>query len=202
MRVDDRRAQLLDVARDLLQERGWDAVGMDDLAESAGVSKALLYYYFASKRDLYLALLQASDDEFRALTVTDPSLPPRARLEKALNGYLDYVEANTAIYVAVQRESVSTDPVSRALLEEGRRAVVQRVLDSLGVGAPHPLLLVALRGWIGLVETAAVDWVTAPTVSRGELTRLLSRTLVRILEAVGDVDPSASHRATRSPTLR
>ena len=59
MRAPERRAQLLDVARRAFGTSGFHAVSMDEVAEQAGVTKPILYDHFPSKKDLYLALLDA-----------------------------------------------------------------------------------------------------------------------------------------------
>ena len=41
----------------MFSERAYDEVSIDDLARAAGVSKGLLYHYFPTKRDLYVAAL-------------------------------------------------------------------------------------------------------------------------------------------------
>src|SRR5436305_2481187 len=53
-----RRRQLVDVALTVFAERGYHATSMNDIAESAGVTKPVLYQHFRSKRALYLELLE------------------------------------------------------------------------------------------------------------------------------------------------
>jgi AcrR family transcriptional regulator len=48
-----RREQLLDAGAALFAEKPYEDVFMDDIAARAGVSRASLYHYFPSKRDLY-----------------------------------------------------------------------------------------------------------------------------------------------------
>jgi TetR/AcrR family transcriptional regulator len=52
------RKALLAAARHLFSERGFDGVSIDEVAEEAGVNKALISYHFGGKRALYLAVLQ------------------------------------------------------------------------------------------------------------------------------------------------
>ena len=52
-----RREQLIDVAVGVFARHGYHSTSMNDVAEAAGVTKPVLYQHFASKRDLYLALL-------------------------------------------------------------------------------------------------------------------------------------------------
>ena len=42
----DNRARLLDCAQDLFAARGYDAVGVQEIVEAAGVTKPTLYHYF------------------------------------------------------------------------------------------------------------------------------------------------------------
>lgn len=53
----DNADRLLDRALDLVVERGWSAVGVQDIAAAAGVTKPTLYHWFGSKRGLLDALL-------------------------------------------------------------------------------------------------------------------------------------------------
>jgi AcrR family transcriptional regulator len=50
------RERILDVALDLFTEKGFDGTSLREIAERLGVTKAALYYHFASKEDILLAL--------------------------------------------------------------------------------------------------------------------------------------------------
>jgi len=47
--TEDTRQRILDVASELFVERGYDATSLREIAERLGVTKAALYYHFASK---------------------------------------------------------------------------------------------------------------------------------------------------------
>ncbi|WP_338424602.1 TetR/AcrR family transcriptional regulator [Sphingopyxis kveilinensis] len=53
----ERRDSLVDAARLVFIEKGFEAASISDIARMAGVSDGLLYRYFGSKRDLLLAVL-------------------------------------------------------------------------------------------------------------------------------------------------
>jgi hypothetical protein len=58
-----RREQLLDAATRAFARTGFTATGLDDVAAEAGVTHVILYRHFASKNDLYRAVLdRASPD--------------------------------------------------------------------------------------------------------------------------------------------
>ncbi|HEY7191974.1 MAG TPA: TetR/AcrR family transcriptional regulator [Vicinamibacterales bacterium] len=54
----DSKAALFDAAALEFSERGYDAAGTDRIAARARLNKAMLYYHFGSKRDLYLAVVR------------------------------------------------------------------------------------------------------------------------------------------------
>ena len=56
---DERRRQLLVVARRLFSARSYAAVSTSDIAREAGVARGLLHHYFGTKRELYLEVVRA-----------------------------------------------------------------------------------------------------------------------------------------------
>lgn len=58
----ERRSQILGAARAVFIERGYDGTRVEDVAKRARLSKGAVYFYFASKRDLFLALAMEEHD--------------------------------------------------------------------------------------------------------------------------------------------
>ena len=56
----DTRARILKAAVEEFAARGYDGAGVDRIARRARVNKALIYYYFESKRGLYRQILQGA----------------------------------------------------------------------------------------------------------------------------------------------
>jgi AcrR family transcriptional regulator len=56
-RRDQTRERLLDAASEIFAKRGYNAASLDDVAEAAGYTKGAVYSNFASKADLFLALI-------------------------------------------------------------------------------------------------------------------------------------------------
>lgn len=54
----DKKEQILDVAEKLFSKNGFDAVSVRDLAKEAGINIAMVSYYFGSKENLYLAVIE------------------------------------------------------------------------------------------------------------------------------------------------
>lgn len=90
--------RLLDAAIQLFTERGYTATSVREIVERAGVSKPALYYRFASKESLYLAILNDLSryaDEVIARTRPDAG-PVRERLERFLVGMFEAFEEKKA----------------------------------------------------------------------------------------------------------
>lgn len=54
----DNRARILESALHLFASRGYDAIGVQEICEAAGITKPTLYHYFGNKRGLLEALVQ------------------------------------------------------------------------------------------------------------------------------------------------
>jgi AcrR family transcriptional regulator len=57
------RDQIISAAVQIFSRRGFDAAGMDDIAQAAGVAKGSLYYNFRSKSDLFAAVVSEGIDD-------------------------------------------------------------------------------------------------------------------------------------------
>ena len=84
MTGEERRQQLLDVARALFAEKGFEAASIEEIAHRAGVSKPVVYEHFGGKEGLYAVVV---DREMRQLlSMVTSSLTaghPRELLEQA-----------------------------------------------------------------------------------------------------------------------
>ena len=127
--TDARREQLVALGVEMFSERPFDEVSIDDIAASAGISKGLLYHYFPSKRDFYVAVVRHSADEMQAVTETDPDLAPLERLSAGLDRYLEYVDTHARGYSTVLRAGIGSDREVAAIVEDVRSAMANRILD-------------------------------------------------------------------------
>ena len=111
MTAQQRRAQLLDVARALFAERGFEATSIEEIAHRAGVSKPIVYEHFGGKEGLYEVV---KDREVQRLIaqITDSLVGdhPRILLEQAAYALLTYIETQTDGFRILVRES----PVANA----------------------------------------------------------------------------------------
>src|ERR687891_922170 len=98
LQVDVRRRQLLELGTELFARHSFGELSMARIAREAGISKALLYHYFPSKQDYFVATLQQGAAEIAKRTEPDPDLPPIEALAGSLDGFLGWIEENEAAY--------------------------------------------------------------------------------------------------------
>ncbi len=101
-----RRAQLLDVSRELFAERGFEATSIEEVAHRAGVSKPIVYEHFGGKEGLYEVVKDREVQRLIAL-ITDSLVGehPRVLLEQAASALLKYIETETDGFRILIRES-------------------------------------------------------------------------------------------------
>lgn len=177
MRVDDRRRQLLELGAELFATHSYAELSMAKIAREAGISKALLYHYFSSKQEFFVATLQQGAEEIARLTEPDPSLPPMDALAGSLDAFLGWIEENETAYRKLM-ESVGSVPEVKALIDQIRDATSARILEGLGAGSPPPpRQRAAARGWLWQMDGVILDWLEHRDMSRREVRDFLIESL-------------------------
>ena len=185
MQVDDRRRQLLERGGELFATHSFAELSMARIAREAGISKALLYHYFPSKQDFFLATLQDAAEELARRTQPDPGLPPAEALAASLDAFLGWIDENELAYRKLM-ESVGSVPEVQALLDEIRNSTSTRILHGIGAGEPPPpKMRTAARAWLWFMDGAILDWLDNRDMTRTELRDLLLGSLAGSLTAAG-----------------
>jgi AcrR family transcriptional regulator len=182
---DERRAQLLALGTAAFVKHTYDEVSIDELARKAKISKGLFYYYFPTKRDLYLAGLSATAEDLVAKVVSVPrDLAPRPRVTAAVDAYLDNVAGQGAAFLSLMRGGIGSDPEVSQVVEGVRAKIMDEFLINAPIGAllgQNPIARLAIRGWIGMVEAASTEWLLHQQVSREAVRELLIDQLFGLL---------------------
>ena len=156
---EDRRNELLALGAEVFGQRPYDEVRIDEIAERAGVSRALMYHYFPDKRAFFAAVVRAEGEKlFKATnTLPQPGLNLFDQLRAGVLAYLHYDEAHPhgawAAYMGMGR----SDPVLRGIddIDNDRQAnrIMARILESVGKPLDSKLerdLQVLVYGWLAL----------------------------------------------------
>ncbi|MCX5377800.1 TetR/AcrR family transcriptional regulator [Streptomyces sp. NBC_00091] len=167
---DERRAQLLDVGARLFAQHPYEEVLMEDVAERAGVSRALLYRHFAGKQDLFAAVYRQASDRLLEQVPLDRPGDWLGQLTDGLDVHLDYFTAHRNTVLAANRV-LAGDPVVQTIIDSELDALRTRLLDILPLADDSGRAAVAavLKSWLVFVRVLCLDWLTAETCTRAEL---------------------------------
>lgn len=107
-RADHTRARILDAAIQSFSGNGLAGARTEQIAEEAGVNKALLYYYFRSKEDLYAAALEQVVESIRAesVSVLETAVSAGERFVQIVLANFDRGHSNPAMRSMMQQEMV------------------------------------------------------------------------------------------------
>jgi AcrR family transcriptional regulator len=184
---DARRAELLRAGEEVFSQRPFDEVSIDDIAAAGGISKNLLYHYFAGKRELYLAVITESAERMLAATEPDPSLEPIERLNASVDAHLAYAVAHDEGYIALMRGAGADEEV-HAIVTAAQDRVVERTLATLPFpGGPPPEVALALRGWVGMVDHLTMHWLEHRHLPQDRVRELLVELFVSVIGAAATV---------------
>lgn len=103
------RDEILQAAGALLNEKGYAAMSMDDLATSAGISKPTLYTHFANKEELILAAVMHWFERVDEAVQNDPT--PRTPLQQ-----LTFI-LRTVLQLQIDNGALSPRPWSPEILQ-------------------------------------------------------------------------------------
>ncbi|MBM3685617.1 MAG: TetR/AcrR family transcriptional regulator [Actinobacteria bacterium] len=106
----ERREQLILVGRSLFADKGFEAVTVEEIAATAGVSKPVVYEHFGGKEGLYAVVVDREMNQL--LTMISSALQgthPRQLLEQAGMALFDYIESQPDGFQILVRDS----PVSQ-----------------------------------------------------------------------------------------
>jgi len=163
-----RRPLVLDAAFELFLEHGYDGTSMEAVARAAGVTKPVVYDCFASKEELFTALLRR--EETRVLGQIAAALPrgadrddPEMVLGDALTAFLQAVADSPAAYRVIFLGEGGANAAVARHIRAGRRDQVQAITVLVtewlrrhrpGVDAESAAPLVA-HALVGMAEGAA-----------------------------------------------
>jgi len=88
--------KVLEAARDIFQKKGFFGARMDEIANKAGVNKALLHYYFRSKEKLFDKIFQEALGEFihKVVSVLNGDLPLDVKIYRTVDMYSNMLSHN------------------------------------------------------------------------------------------------------------
>jgi AcrR family transcriptional regulator len=174
MTGEERRQQLLDVARSLFAEKGFDGASIEEIAHRANVSKPVVYEHFGGKEGVYAVVV---DREMHSLlsqmtSALTEDAHPRLMLERAAVSLLDYVEGSADGFRILVRASpvASATGTFSSLLND----IASQVESILGVrfsaqGYDPKLAALYSQALVGMVALTGQWWLDVRKPNKEEV---------------------------------
>jgi AcrR family transcriptional regulator len=177
MTAPERRRELLDAASEVFGRRGYHGASLDEIASAAGVSKALIYEHFASKRELHAELVEQHAGEiFRRLQASAEAgeRTGEERLRGGIDAFLGFVEENRDAWRALFRDAPDPEVGETiARVREQAAGVVAALMAAdtprePGVTAKQRAQFFEMQGQLlaGAIQVLAHWWTDHPGIPR------------------------------------
>lgn len=168
-----RRQEILEAAMAVLAEQGYHAASIDDIAQAAGVSKALIYEHFESKAALKAALIEEQIGELlrRVALAVDPVDPADQQLYAGLDAFFGFVQERRVAWTMLQRDIVEQgEHAALGAMQDGATRMVAAMYESANGGALSCERAEMLaRMLTGGAQSLATWWIANPDVPRRQV---------------------------------
>lgn len=161
--ADDRRRQLVGIGLSKIVTTPIQDLSLDEVAAEAGISRGLLFHYFPTKTDFYLACIAAAGRRILRTTAPDEDLPADEQVEMVTRRMVEQIERRRSFYLALVHGHGVADPRVSDVMESVRDVSTDRVVAALGVPAERRDVV---RAWWAYTEDRALTWSAVPTGER------------------------------------
>ncbi|GAC1450146.1 MAG: multidrug efflux transporter transcriptional repressor AcrR [Ktedonobacterales bacterium] len=210
----DRRQQILEAALDTFADQGFEGASTKEIAERAGVTQGLIYFYFANKADLFLAAFEhQATQAFDQLDLAGEQVsdePPEVVMRRVIARFIDVLSSPRSVcMLRIMRHSEGlavekrADAAGESAKKEGHRQVMElarRMSEQLRAYLESQIARGALRP----VDAALTAQILISTLVSMTMRRALDESALQhtsrdaLIESIVDL---FLHGLLRSPGL-
>jgi len=150
-----RRRQLIGIGLSKLVEKPIQDLAIDEVAAEAGISRGLLFHYFATKREFYLECVAAAGRRILRNTAADPELSPTDQLRAMVGLFIEQIDRRRDFYLSLVHGTGGGDVGVVAVYESIRDQMTSRVLAAMSLDASAHNVV---HAWWAYVEDQAIEW--------------------------------------------
>lgn len=116
------REKIFRAATEIFEEKGYAAARMQEIADRAGINKALLHYYFTTKEQLFMAVFQVLLKKMfdKIVSIFAENISFREKIRRFLDEHIEFLIKNPNLPIFLLNE-VSRNPA----LADGLKETVQ-----------------------------------------------------------------------------
>lgn len=178
----DLRQRILAAARQTFAERGVDAAALRAIAKAAGTTIGMIYYYYPTKDDLYLGVVEESYGrllEQLSFALSSPTTGParlREQLQVMLRSMAGMSEEDRLVIAIVLRDVTVSAERRQRLFERFSRGhlpmLFEVVLRARAAGElrtdVNPVMMVLATAALNALSTIVLERLPLPGLPRGE----------------------------------
>lgn len=156
---DERRRQLVGIGLAKLIETPIQDLSLDEVATEAGISRGLLFHYFASKRDYHRACIEAAGRRILRNTRADPALPPDEQVTTMVRLFVEQIDRRRDFYLSLLHGTGAADDSLVEVYDAIWAEATERVVSALGLEAATAPVV---HAWWAYVEDRTLAWSAVP----------------------------------------
>ena len=144
----DTKQKLIEIGAQIIHQKGFHHTGIQEILKTAGIPKGSFYFYFASKEDFGIQVIDYFNNKHRQMVtpiISDQSLSPVKRLEKLFDWFINrFIELNFTCGCPIgnlSQEMADLSPAFRSKLNESFQlmvAVIKGLLEEAGESGEIP----------------------------------------------------------------
>jgi AcrR family transcriptional regulator len=175
-RAKETRKGILEAARERFAQDGYDATGVAEICQAAGVSKGAFYHHFSSKQEVFVELLNQwlaeMDKQLALLNKAEGAVPDRLlAMTRLIQVVLRAAEDQLPIYLEFWTRAMRDPEVMKSVIQPFHRyqaffaAMVREGVDEGSVGSVDPDIAArVLVSWAlgtliqGVFDPQGADW--------------------------------------------
>lgn len=141
----DTELRIFEAARKIFHAKGLDGARMQEIADEAGINKAMLHYYFRSKDKLFGSIFEEDFREFfkRLAELISADLPLLEKIEFFVENYLELILQNSYIPAFILSEiHHNPERIKNIFLEKGIKAeqiFMDDIKTAISLGIIRPI---------------------------------------------------------------
>lgn len=153
--ADDRRRQLVGIGLSRIVDTPIQDLSLDAVAAEAGISRGLLFHYFPTKTDFYLACIAAAGRRILRNTAPSPGDSAEVQVRSMITAMIEQIDRRRAFYLTLVHGSGVADPRVSEVYDSVRSVSTDRVMSALSL---DPSLRPVVHAWWAYVEDRALSW--------------------------------------------
>lgn len=219
----DIRERVLDAAEAEFSRLGVDGAALRSIARGAGTNIGMIYYYFPTKDDLFLGVIERHYHGILARLgqALNPELPFEARVERLYAALGQFTPPELSTIRLVLREALSSSDRRDRILARFATGHLPMIVSLVGSGmregkfdrSLHPAIVLACLGGIGMFPQLAARFLAPSLAASGStdlvppglgqdldrLPALLTTIFLRAVGPAGDAPPTPAADGPTSP---